>query len=116
MFTSASTKRCECFVWAQPVRAHSDELAVDEGTTTAQPWSYGAPDPRENGENCRPRMTASPERECGPSSGTKIRRVNGEGDRAPQQLPAPVAWDPPSGYFATNAGFTLLEVMVASAI
>jgi len=80
MFTSASTKRCECFVWAQPVRGHSDEFALNEAMTTAQPWYYGAP------------------------------------DRAPQRSQAPVAWDPPSGYFATNAGFTLLEVMVASAI
>ena len=114
MFTSASTKRCECFVWAQPVRGHSEESILNEEMTTARPWYYGAPDPRERGENSLPRIAASPERKCGPSSAAGLRSVRGEGVRAPQS--APVAWDPPSGYFAANGGFTLLEVMVASSI
>ena len=116
MFTSATTKRCECFVWAQPARGHSDKFALNEGMNTARPWYYGAPDPRERGENSRPRLAASPERECGPSSAAGLRGMKGEGGRAPQPAPAPLAWDPPSGYFAANAGFTLLEVMVASAV
>lgn len=156
MFTSASTKRCECFVWAQPAREHMEESVATETAASARPWYYGAPDPREGGENSQPRIAVLPAGECGQTSAEGPRWVEGEGDRASQGRqrersvpvpghsdarllrrlggavgracanvaatedgrtpPVPAAQHLPPSCLASSAAFTLIEVMVASAI
>ncbi len=85
MFTSASTKPCECFVWGRPLPQHTDIVTQSAATSRAVRWGFS-------------------------------RTINDDGARSSQTRPAPAAWDIPCLRTGRNSAFTLIEVMVASAL
>jgi len=108
MFTKHPTSRCEFFVWG---RSHSPEpspATSEEVISASPPWSYGAPEYLDDS------ALASNE----PQRPSPSQHLSGSAMRAGSQTTRNRGepWPANHGHTKQNAGFTLVEVMVASTL